>query len=223
MILVPHCSLRLLAARSSRPADGPVRRVRLPGARLPDARPPPHRRRQARRRRLLVAGRQAPRLPERARAGQPVLSDLRARPRQRRHQAHLARPRQDHLRVLPPGQRRDRVRLDARRSEIEAVPGRRARLPRVGQGAPLLVGLRPGDGHLRLQREDRRDEAADDRARLRRRGQLLPRRPVDRLLVDAQRLRPSAHRRRKRSRSTRTRATSPRSTSCAPTARSRSG
>ena len=54
-----------------------------------------------------------------------------------------------------------------------------------GQGAPLLVGLRPRDGHLRLQREDRRDEAADDRARLRRRGQLLARRPVDRVLVDA--------------------------------------
>ena len=30
------------------------------------------------------------------------------------------------------------------------------RVPRLGQGAPLLVGLRPRDGHLRLQREDRR-------------------------------------------------------------------
>ena len=43
--------------------------------------------------------------------------------------------------------------------------GRGARLPRVRQGAPLLVGLRPGDGHLRVQREDRRAEAADRRAR----------------------------------------------------------
>ena len=93
-----------------------------------------------------------------------------------------------------PGHRRDRVRLDARRSEIEAVAGRGARLPRVGQGAPLLVGLRPRDGHLRVQREDRRAEAADDRARLRRRRQLLARRPVDRLLVDARRLRPHAQR-----------------------------
>ena len=36
------------------------------------------------------------------------------------------------------------------------LAGRRAGLPRVGQGAPLLVGLRPRDGHLRVQREDRR-------------------------------------------------------------------
>ena len=42
-------------------------------------RPPPDRRRQARRRRLLVARRQAPRVSERARAGQSLLSDLRAR------------------------------------------------------------------------------------------------------------------------------------------------
>ena len=40
------------------------------------------------------------------------------------------------------------------RPEIEAAPGRGARLPSVGQGAPLLLGLRPRDGHLRLQRED---------------------------------------------------------------------
>ena len=29
-------------------------------------------------------------------------------------------------------------------------------VPRVGKGAPLLVGLRPGDGHLYVQRENRR-------------------------------------------------------------------
>ena len=85
-------------------------------------------------------------------------------------EAHLARDGQDDVRVLPAGQRRDPVRVDARRSEVEAAAGRGARLPRVGQGAPLLVGLRPGDGHLRVQREDRRAEAADRRARLRRRG-----------------------------------------------------
>ena len=50
-----------------------------------------------------------------------------------------------------PGSDEIAVRLDPRRSEIEAVPGRGAGVPRVRQGAPLLVGLRPGDGHLRLQ------------------------------------------------------------------------
>ena len=45
-----------------------------------------------------------------------------------------------------------------------------------------------------LQREDRRAEAADDRARLRRRGQLFARRPVDRVLVDARRVQPPAER-----------------------------
>ena len=57
---------------------------------------------------------------------------------------------------------------------------------------------------------------------IRRRGQLLAGRPVDRVLVDAQRLRPSAYRTRKRSSSRRIRATSPRFTSCEPTAPSRS-
>ena len=61
---------------------------------------------------------------------------------------------QDDLRVLPPGQRSDPVRLDASRSEVEAAAGRRARVPRVGQGAPLRVGLRPGDGDLRRLGED---------------------------------------------------------------------
>jgi hypothetical protein len=51
---------------------------------------------------------------------------------------------------LPSGHRRDQF-ASTRRSEIEAVSGRRARLPRFGQGAPLLVGLRPRDGHLQLQ------------------------------------------------------------------------
>ena len=64
-------------------------------------------------------------------------------------EAHLAWHRQDDLRVLPSRQRRDPLRLDARRSQVEAVAGRGARVPRVRQGAPLLVGLRPGDGHLR--------------------------------------------------------------------------
>ena len=73
----PRCSPRPLFPASATAAG----RADLPGARLPDARPAADRRRQARRRGLLVAGRQAPRVSERARAGQSVLSDLRARPR----------------------------------------------------------------------------------------------------------------------------------------------
>ena len=195
----------------------------VPGARFPDAHPPADRRGEARGRRLLVARRQAPRVPERARARQSLLSDLHAQSLDRRHQAHLARHRQDHVRVLPSRHRRDRVRVHARRSEVEAVAGRGAGVSRVGKRAPLLVGLRPGDGHLQLQREDQGAEAADDRARLRRRGQLLAGRPVARLLVDARRATTARSTTRRRSSSRRTRATSPRSTSCAPTASARSG
>ena len=131
---------------------------------------------------------------------------------------------QDHVRVLPAGQRSDPVRVDAPRSEVEAVPGRGARVPRLRQGAPLRVGLRPGDGDLRgLARRPERSEAADQRARLRRRGQLLARRPVDRVLVDARRLQPHADRRGEEAARGRSRASSARSTSCAPTAPARSG
>ncbi len=150
--------------------------------------------------------------------GNPFYQIYVARPGDRRRQADLARDGQDDVRVLPAGHRRDPVLVDPRRSEVEAAAGRGDRVPRLGQGAPLLVGLRPGDGHLRVQREDRRAEAADRRARLRRRSQLLARRPVDRVLVDARRLRPAADRRRAQAARARSRATSPRSTSCAPTA-----
>ncbi len=96
--------------------------------------------------------------------------------------------------VLSPRHRRYRVRLHARGRKLEEAAGRRAGIPRLGQGAPLFVGLRPCDGHLRLQREDRRTPSADDRARIRRRGQLLSRRPVDRVLVHARRLQPPIER-----------------------------
>ena len=43
---------------------------------------------------------------------------------ERRDQAHLARHRQDDLRLLPPEQHRNRIRVDAPRSEFEEVPGR---------------------------------------------------------------------------------------------------
>ena len=145
-------------------------------------------------------GRHAPRIPERARAGQSLLSDLRARPRERGHQTDLDRPRQDHVCLLPSGHGRNRVRLDPCRSEIETVPGRGAGVPCVGQAASLFLGLRPGDGHLQLQRQDRGDEAPDNGQRLRRRRQLLAGREMDRLFVDAQRLRSRRSPIRKRNR-----------------------
>ena len=127
-----------------------------------------------------------------------------------------------------PGHGRDLIRLHAPRSHVEAAAAGGARLPRLRQGAPLLVGLRPGDRDLRLRSPARsigaaNVHAADERARLRRRRQLLARRPVDRLHVDARRVQPDADAPRNRSSSRSIRATSPRSTSCAPTARARSG
>ena len=171
---------------------------RQPGARLPLARPPADRRGPARRRGLLVARRQAARVPERARAGQSLLSDLRARPGDRRRQAHLARDRQDDVRVLPAGQRRDPVLVDARtirsRSSCRtrsSPSGRRARSAATpGTTTRRWTSTRYSEKTGALKR-------LTDRARLRRRGQLLARRPVDRVLVDARRLRPPAVRRRK--------------------------
>ena len=135
------------------------RRRRAPASqrtRVSEPRAPPHGRGPPRRRRLLVARRLAAGVPERARTGQSLLPDLRARHGERRVEAHLARHRQDDLRVLPARQRRDPLLVDAPRPEVEAVSGRGERVSRLGQGAPLLVGLRRGDGHLRVQREDRR-------------------------------------------------------------------
>ena len=60
--------------------------------------------------------------------------------------------------------------------------------------------------------------AADQRARLRRRRQLLARRAVDRVLVDARRLQPHAVRRRAEAARGRSELLRARSTSCAPTA-----
>ena len=113
----------------------------------------------------------------------------------------------------PGTRRRHRVRLHARRSEIEAVPGRGERVPRLGQGTPLFLGLRPRDGHLRPQRPHGHAHAADDRPGVRRRGQLLAGRPVDRVHVDARRLQPDAHATPRRNSSRSIPATSPRSTS----------
>ena len=80
------------------------------------------------------------------------------------------------------------------------------------------MGLRPGDGHLRYSEKTGAMKRLTTAQRLRRRRQLLARRPVDRLLVDARAATTARSTTRRRSRSRRTRATSPRSTSCRPTA-----
>src|SRR6266487_3976152 len=94
------------------------------GARLSLARATAHRGGTTSRRRVLVAGREEDRVPKRARAGQPLLSNLRPGSRHWRDHARVAWSGQDHLRVLPPGHRRDRVRVDARRPEIKTASRR---------------------------------------------------------------------------------------------------
>src|SRR5262245_42470458 len=69
-------------------------------ARFPVARPTTDGRRQASRRRLLVTRWRASRVSKRARAGQPLLSNLYTRPRDGRHQADLSWNGQDDVRVL---------------------------------------------------------------------------------------------------------------------------
>src|SRR5262245_22814617 len=113
------------------------------GARLPLACSPAHRLRAARRRGLLVTGWIAPRVSERTRAGQSLLSNLPAGSDERRRQTDLKRRREDDVRVLPPRYRRDHVLVHAPRSEVAAVSKGRARLPCLGERAALLVGLRP--------------------------------------------------------------------------------
>ena len=194
VVTCPTSSAMMTVGRRGR------RRARCPGAgRIPAANQ--EREFMSRVRRLTVEGRRAgealvtrwtaPGVPERARSGEPVLPDLRARLRDRRDQAHLAGHGQDDLLLLPA---RDRSILfasthhDPKSKQYRT----RARLPRLGQGAPLRLGLRPGDGNLRVRGEERRADPADQRARLRRRGRLLPRRTMDCVLVDARRLQPHA-------------------------------
>ena len=151
------------------------------GARVPVARPPADGRGQARRRGLLVARRQAAGLPERARARQS-----------RSTRSTCSTSTTGETKRISPGMGKttcaffrpgtDQILFASTHHDPKSkqLPGRRAGVPRVGQGAALRLGLRPGDGDLRVRREDRRADAADQRARLRRRGQLLARRPVDR-------------------------------------------
>ncbi len=155
--------------------------------------------------------------------GNPVLSDLRTGSRDRRHQAHLDRPRQDHVRVLPAGHRRDRVCLDARGSEIEAATRTRSsRSARRAKNGATRGTTTPRWTSTPTTRRRGAMKRLTTATRLRRRRQLLARRPVDRLLVDARAPTTVRSPTRRRSSSRRIRATSPRSTSCAPTARSRS-
>ena len=118
----------------------------------------------------------------------------------RRHEAHLARHRQDDLRVLPArtatrscSPRRTTIRSRSSCQDEELA------FRASGKERRYSWDYDPEMEIYAVQREDRRAEAADQRARLRRRGQLLARRPVDRVLVDARRLRPHADRRRDRS------------------------
>src|SRR5436853_4118522 len=161
--------------RSDHSACGPVNAESRGGFSYPDT--AADRRRPARGRRVLGAGWQEARLSERARAWQPVLPDLFARHDDRRYDTHLARIREDDLFILQAGHQRDRVRVDASRSEVEAVSEGRARLPRLGQDAALLVGLRSGVRDLLVQAgcEWRCADlhASHERARLRRGRQLL--------------------------------------------------
>ncbi len=85
------------------------------------ARPAVDRRRPARGRRVFFARRKADGIPERERTGQPVLSDLRARPHDGRHEADLSREGEDHLRLLPGPHRQCALRVDPPRSGVEKL------------------------------------------------------------------------------------------------------
>ena len=137
----------------------------------------------------------------------------------RRHATHLARHGQDDVRVLPPRERRNRVCVDTRRSEVQAVQEEELAFRASGKERRYSWDYDPEMDIYAYSEKTGDTEATDDRARLRRRRQLFARRAVDRLLVDARRVQPAADRARAASSSRRTRATSPRSTSCAPTAR----
>ena len=166
------------------------------GRELPLAGAAADRRRPPRGRGLLVPGRPTAGLSERAGAWQSLLSDLRARLCVRRHEAHLAGSRQDDVLLLPPTKRSDALCLHAPRSAVEGAAAGRARLPRVGQGAALRLGLRPGVRDLCVLGDLRATHAADQRPGLRRRGQLFAGWRVDRVLVDARCLQPDADSRR---------------------------
>ena len=215
-----------LAPRRARVSSGSHRRRRQPYQERDflSRDPPAHGRRPARGRRLLVARRQAARLPERTRAGQSLLPDLRARPDERRRQAHLARAwARRRARSSGPAATRScsRRRITIRsRSSCRTKSSRSARRARSaatpGTTTRRWTSTSPARRAARLKRlTTARGYDAE--------GQLLARRPVDRVLVDARRLRPHAHRRGEEAARRRIRATSPRSTSCAPTARIRSG
>ena len=112
------------------------------------------------------------------------------------------------------------LRVHASRSPLEAAAAGGARLPRLGPGSAATRGTTTRRWRSTLFAEQELGHAAtppDQRARLRRRGQLLARRPVDRVLLDARRVQQAACPQPNRSSSTSTPPTSARSTSCAPT------
>ena len=151
---------------------------------------------EAIRRGLLLRRRREARVPERAAARESVLPDLPARSRHRRHSRGVDRRRQDDLRLHPSRRLGDPVRVDPPRPALGRAAAAGARLPRFRPGAPLRLGLRPGDGDLRRVDGRRRTAPADRRPRLRRRRRLLPGRRVDRLRLHPRRLQPGTLRAR---------------------------
>ena len=212
---------------AARPGGRPARRRPARGslgARLPVARATVDHRGPPRRRGLLVARRPAARVPERTGAGKPLLPDLRARPCDRRHQAHLAGHGQDHLLVLPSGTATrfcspPRTRIRDRSTLQEEELAFRA----SGKERRYAWDYDPEMDIYTYSEKTGALERLTTRTGLRRRSELLTRRPVDSLLVDARRLRPPAVRLPNRSSSRPIRATSPKSTSCGPTDQVRSG
>ena len=196
----------------------------LPGARFPDPRPTADRRGQARGRRLLVARRQAARLPERARAGQPLLPDLRrsiwrpatrsaSRPGIGKTTCAFFRPGTDEIEFAsthadPKSKQYQDEELAFRAS------GKERRYSWDYDPEMDIYAYNEKTGALKRLTTARGYDAE---------GSYSPDGQWIVVLVDARRLQPHADRRRSRSSSRRTRATSPRSTSCAPTAPARSG
>ena len=166
-------------------------------ARFSVADPPADGRGAARRRRLLVARRQAARLPERARAGQSVLPDLRARPRAPAT-SRASRPASARRRARSSGPAATRF-CSRRRTTIpksKQLQDEELAFRASGKERRYSWDYDPEMEIYAVREKTARDEAPDHRARLRRRGELFARRPVDRVLVDARRLQPHAHRRR---------------------------
>ena len=123
-------------------------------------------------------------------AGQSFLSDLRARPDDGRHKANLSGLREDDLLVLPSRHRRDSV--SPRHTTIrksKALQQEELDFRASGKERRYSWDYDPEFEIYAFARErSAQTTRADERARLRRGGQLFARRSVDRVLVDARRV-----------------------------------